>query len=487
MRDKLKELTKDTAIYGISTIVGRLFGFILIPFLSQFLSKSQMGVYGNIYSYIAFLNIIYIYGMDAAFLKYTSVAEEKEKKAVFSTPFIFVFVTSLIFSVLFTLNVDSIGVWIKTPPHYTFLLNYVGVILFFDTLALIPFAHLRLQRKAKKFAVIKIVNITINLTMNIVLIGFFNYDIDAIFISNAAASIITFIILIPDIYEFLSPKIDKALLKKMLYFGLPYLPAALSATVVQVIDRPLLTYLTDDATVGVYTTNYKLGISMMLYVGMFQYAWQPFFLNNAKEKNAKEIFSKVLTAFVLVGSVIVVILTLFINDIVAIPLSESRTLIDAKFWDGLVIVPVILFAYLLHGMYINFQAGIYIEEKTKYFPLITGAGAVVNILVNLWLIPILGLMGAALATLASYLLMALLLFNVVQKFFYIKYEYKKILLTLMLTSLVIIGFYLLFYNNSADLIYRLLILLGFSVLIFTLKIINKDELAIIFKMLKLRK
>lgn len=88
MRDKLKELTKDTAIYGISTIVGRLFGFILIPFLSQFLSKSQMGVYGNIYSYIAFLNIIYIYGMDAAFLKYTSVAEEKEKKAVFSTPFI---------------------------------------------------------------------------------------------------------------------------------------------------------------------------------------------------------------------------------------------------------------------------------------------------------------------------------------------------------------------------------------------------------------
>lgn len=153
----------------------------------------------------------------------------------------------------------------------------------------------------------------------------------------------------------------------------------------------------------------------------------------------------------------------------------------------LVIVPVILFAYLLHGMYINFQAGIYIEEKTKYFPLITGAGAVVNILVNLWLIPILGLMGAALATLASYLLMALLLFNVVQKFYYIKYEYKKILLTLMLTSLVIIGFYLLFYNNSADLIYRLLILLGFSVLIFTLKIINKDELAIIFKMLKLRK
>lgn len=487
MRDKLKELTKDTAIYGISTIVGRLFGFILIPFLSQFLSKSQMGVYGNIYSYIAFLNIVYIYGMDAAFLKYTSIAEEKEKKAVFSTPFIFVFITSLILSILFSLNVESIGVWIKTPSHYTFLLNYVGVILFFDTLALIPFAHLRLQRKAKKFAVIKIANISINLLLNIILIGFLDFDIDAIFISNAAASIITFIILIPDIVEYLSLKIDKAVLKKMLYFGLPYLPAALSATVVQVIDRPLLTYLTDDATVGVYTTNYKLGISMMLFVGMFQYAWQPFFLNNAKEKNAKEIFAKVLTAFVLVGSVIVVVLTLFINDIVAIPLSETRTLIDSKFWDGLVIVPIILISYLFHGMYINFQAGIYIEEKTKYFPFITGVGAVLNIAVNLWLIPVLGLIGAALATFASYLIMTILLFVVVQKFYHINYEYRKILLTLLLTVSVLVGFYLLYYNDSADFIYRSALLIGFTVLIFALRIINKEELAIIFKMFKLRK
>ena len=335
MRDKLKELTKDTAVYGISTIFGRLIGFVLIPFLSQFFSKEQMGIYGNIYSYVGFFNIVFIYGMDAAFLKFSSFAKDEEKQAIFSTPFIFVILSTVLISIIGIFNLGNLGILMGLNTADYYLNYYVLIILFFDTIALIPFAHLRLKRKAKKFAFIKMINISLNLVSNIVLVGVYNFGIEAVLISNAVASIITFLILLPDVNEFIIWKVDIQLLKKMLNFGLPYVPASLSAVAVQTIDRPILTYLTDLKITGIYTTNYKLGIAMMLFVGMFQYAWQPFFLNNAKEKNAKELFSKVLTAFVLAGSFMVLIISLFVDNFASFPISASRTIIDSKFWSGL--------------------------------------------------------------------------------------------------------------------------------------------------------
>ena len=209
MIEKIKELTKDTAIYGISTIVGRFFGFLLVPFYTNIFSTYEFGVFSNVYAYIAFFNIVYIYGMDAAFLKYSSVAKSIEKKNVFSTPYIFVAGTTLLFSLIILLSKSGLSAAIKIPIDYSYLLNYVILILLFDTLALVPFANLRLQRKAKKFAIIKTLNILINLGLNIYLILFLDFDIEAIFISNAAASLFSFLALLPEILKNLIPKIDK--------------------------------------------------------------------------------------------------------------------------------------------------------------------------------------------------------------------------------------------------------------------------------------
>ena len=179
---------------------------------------------------------------------------------------------------------------------------------------------------------------------------------------------------------------------------------------IQVIDRPIVLAKTDANTLGLYQTGHKLGIFMMLVVSMFQYAWQPFILNNAREKNAKEIFAKVMTMFVLAASLLWAVVSIFIDVAAGWEFAAGRSLIEKSFLPGLVVVPVILLAYLFNGIYVNLQAGLYIEEKTKYFPLITGAGALVNVAVNLLLIPRLGIMGAALAVLASYMVMAAGLF-----------------------------------------------------------------------------
>jgi O-antigen/teichoic acid export membrane protein len=199
---------------------------------------------------------------------------------------------------------------------------------------------------------------------------------------------------------------------------------------IQVVDRPILRSLTNDATVGVYQANYRLGIFMMLIVSMYDYAWRPFFLATAQEPDAKRIFSRILTYFVLAGTGIILVLSFFMKEIVAIRFF-GRTLIHPDYWSGLPIVPVVLFGYLFLGIYNNLIAGIYIEKKTQYLPAITIAGAVVNVGVNYLLIPSMGMMGAAIATLAAYAVIAGALYVVVQRFYPVTYEWKRIGLILL--------------------------------------------------------
>lgn len=472
MKDKVKELTKDTAIYGISTIVMRFISFLLTPYYTHVLSTAEVGIQGTTYAYIAFLNIVYLYGMDSAYMKYASLKNEGERRRVFSTPFVFVILSSLVISALWIAFRADINRFMEIPESYSDITYYIVCILFFDALSVIPFAHLRLIRKAKKFAIIRAASIMVNVVLNVVLISVFHLGIKGIFISNVVSSIFTFIILLPDIIENLELKIDNKTLRSMLRFGLPYLPAGLASMVIQVIDRPILQSLTNESVVGIYNANYKLGIFMMLFVSMFQYAWQPFFLNNAKEENAKEIFSKVLTYFVLAGSVVLVGISSFIDVI--------KFLIGPAFRSGIIIIPIVLLGYLFNGIYINFTAGIFIKEKTKHLPYITGIGALTNIIVNYTLIPYLGMTGAALATLASYFVMALVLFFVMQKFYRIEYEYGKLLRIFISIGIFAAGFYILGGHN---LLFKLGLMVLFFLLLLAFRVINKEEILSVSNML----
>ncbi len=476
MIEKLKELSKDTVIYGISTILGRFLGFLLVPFYTNIFPTAEYGIYTYLYTIIAFLNVVYIYGMDAAYMKFASVTDDEHKADVFSTPFIFITITSLLISSLILILKEPVNDLLNVPGEYSYLLYYILGILFLDTLALIPFANLRLERKAVKFATIKIINIVINLSLNILLILYFEMGIEAIFISNIVASAFSLIALIPDISTKIKITLRLDILKRMINFGIPYLPASLAAIMVQMIDVPILRELTNDSTVGVYRANYKLGIFMLLFVSMFQYAWQPFFLNNAKEKNAKEIFAKVLTLFVLVASLIWITVSLFIDDIAAIEFFNGKSLLGKDYLGGIYIVPVILFAYIFHGMYVNFQAGIYIEEKTKYFPYVTGLGAALNIASNLLLIPVWGMMGAAISTLISYFVMAVFLYFVSQKFYKNSYEFKRVIPNLLLILITAVAYYSLYFNNMLTLGVKILLLAGFLILGFLSGILRKNEI-----------
>ena len=263
-------------------------------------------------------------------------------------------------------------------------------------------------------------------------------------------------------------------MKRLLKFGLPYLPAGLASMIIQVVDRPIMEHLTNLTTLGIYQANYKLGIFMMLFVNMFQYAWQPFFLQEAKSENAKELFAKVLTYFTIASSTMLVIVSLFIDNIVKFNFF-GYSLIGSAYWVGLDIVPVVLFAYLFNGLYVIFTAGIFIKEKSIYVPIITGAGALVNIFTNFILIPIMGIMGAALATLASYFVMAAGLYFVNQKIYKIAYENWKMIKIFLLIGGIGFSYYHFLYQNELTIFIKIILLISFLIAL-SIFIIDKNEM-----------
>ena len=477
MFQKLKELSKDTAIYGISTMVGRFLTFLLVPLYTNVFIESDYGVVSNIYIFIAIMNIVFVYGMDSSYLKFASKIKIGDEKDNFSTPYLSVVIIGIILFCLILILKPQLAVILNIPQNYFYLFNYAAVILLVDALGVIPFIKLRIERKASKFATFKIINICVNVGLNLYLILILKLNIEAIFIANIGASAITYLLLFPSVIQNLRFKINSDLLKSLLKFGLPYFPAGLGAILIQGIDRPILGHLTDLSTVGVYSANYKLGIFMMLFVSMFQFAWQPFFLQNEDEKNAKELFSKVFTYFALVGSVVLVLISLFISDLVKINIF-GHSIIGSAYWGGLHIVPVILCGYLFYGFYVVFTAGIYIKEKSIYIPFITLGGAVINIVSNFVLIPLIGIMGAAFSTLISYLFMSVALYFVTQKFYNIKYEFLRVGKIFWGISVIAFIYYWNLDKGGLVLIYKFLLAVLFIIYIMIF-VVDKQEIRVL--------
>ncbi len=482
MFSQLKRLGAETAIYGISTVLGRFLNFLLIPFYTNVLAPGDYGIIAYVYSLIAFANVIYSYGLESAYFKYSSTLEIGTSEQNFTTPFISLFTTSVFFSVFISVFAVPIGDAIAVPGSYGSILYWSAGILALDGITIIPFASLRMEHRAKLFAAIKFLSILINVVLNLLLLLVFRMGVTGVFISGFIASASSLIMLLPTIFRHFSPGFNAPLWKELLRFGLPYIPSGLAAMAIQVIDRPILRALTDDATVGIYQANYRLGIFMMLIVSMYEYAWRPFYFSTAKDPNAKQIFARVLTYLILLMGFVFLALTFFIDDIAKFSLF-GRHIIGPGYWGGLGIVPIVLLGYLFLGISTNFSAGIYIEKKTYCTPFITIAGALINIIVNILLIPQYGMYGAAWATLAAYAVMALVTYLIVRTIYPVRYEWDRMLKIAGGVSLSLVLYYIIPVGNiSSPLIsfgWRILLLAVFAGAIYVLRFFKREEARII--------
>jgi O-antigen/teichoic acid export membrane protein len=477
MFDKIKHLGTETAIYGVSTIVGRFLNFLLVPFYTNVLPPSDYGIVSYVFSLIAFMNVIYGYGMESAYFRYSSSKEIGTTEQNFSTPFISLFVTSAAFSGMLLLLSPIIVTAIAIPSQHKSIVDYASWILFFDTLAIMPFASLRMEHKAKMFASLKSLNIVINVGANLVLLLVFKMGVEGIFTSNLLASATTLFFLVPTIRRHFTTNFSTELYRALLKFGLPYIPAGLATMMIQVVDRPIMRMLTDDATVGIYQANYRLGIFMMLVVQMYDYAWRPFFLSHASESKAKQMFARILTYFVAFTSIVFLLLTFFLPDLVRINIF-GRYVIHPDYWGALGIVPIVLLGYVFLGIYNNLVAGIYIEKKTHFLPTITFVGAAVNVIGNFLLIPKIGAYGAAWATFLSYAVMAAVLYVMVQRVYLVQYEWSR-LGKIAAACGIVVGVYYLIPITGYHLLWKFGLMVAYCFAIYFMKFFNTEEISII--------
>lgn len=456
----LKKLASEAGLYGLPSIVGRVLNYLLVPLHTAVFVPEQFGSIGKLYAYAAFLNIIYTYGMETAYFRFTT----KEKSdSYYEQAFTAVLLTSVVFSAVIFLFADQIIQFLELSVQ-TYIVQYLAVIFFVDAIVAIPLAKLRLAHKAKKFAFTRMGSVVLIILFNLCFLKFFPYlakagiiewdtqkpyDIGYVFLANLLANLFMIVILYKEIF-LVKLQFNWVKTKKMLVYSLPILLMGIAGISVDQLDKVIFEYLlpenfyegkTATAALGIYLAAFKLSVFMMLAIQAFRYAGEPFFFSQAEDKEAPELFAKVLYYFVSLSLVIWVGVSLNADLIGKIFLRS------AEYREALFLVPILLFGKLFFGIYINLSIWFKLTDKTYYGVYISAVGGIVALLANILLIPILGYTGAALASVMAYFSMMIYCYITGQKYFKIPYPIGKITLNILIAGIIIVAF---FYFKPAN-------------------------------------
>ena len=434
----IKSLGQQSLIYGAGHVAARGVTFLLLPLYTNVFSLEEYGIISLIFTFLGFMNVILHYGLDASLLKHYVPANNEERKLILSNIYVsFVITTTAIVTllVLFRHQVSDL----LFGSDLTQISPLVAGILFFDVLWTIHTLLLRAEGKPVFFTLVNFFNVLSSLGLNLLLVLYFQMGIFGVLLSNLITSGLIFIATLPIIINRISfSNLSLKCWKKLMNFGLPFLPAGIFSMTLELSDRYILHYLTDLETVGLYNAGYKIGMLLMLVVMGFNMAWQPFFLK--KEKSEKDYIAKITTLFTATLGLLWILLIIWVEDIVRFQIA-GFSFFGSQYWSSTQIVPIIALAYIFHAAYLLQIPGVYLMEKSSWVAWIRGLGAITNIVLNFLLIPSLGIIGAATATCLSFILMAIFIFMVNRKFFPIKYEWKKILIITTAAISIWIGTY----------------------------------------------
>jgi len=469
-----KKLFQQTFIYGLATVLPRALAIVLVPLYTAVMEPASFGIYATLMSYIILGNVLLSYGMETAFFRFINKHAD-QKKTVEATVLTSLTLTALLFLAITVLFRNQIAGFIDFKVEYV---TYALLILVLDALVILPFAWFRANERPMRYAVVKILNVCINLGCNLffflVLPNLVTETSDTfwntiyteenkvvyVFISNVIASGLTLLMLLP-LYFKIGISFNKKLWKQMLKYAFPVLIAGIAFSINEAFDKIMLKYLlpenTAEAEVGVYAACYKLGVFMTLFATAFRLGIEPFFFNHAKEANAKTTYATITKYFSIFGSVILLVVIVYID------VFKEILITDSEYWVALSIVPIILLANLCLGIYHNLSVWYKVTDMTRFGAYISIVGAFLTLLLNFILIPVISYMGSAIATLAAYGTMMFLSYFFGKKYYPVPYNLKKIggylLLSVVFSAIA-------FYGFDRNLIVGTVLLLVFLLLVF---------------------
>ena len=472
LKTNVKELSKHSIIYGVG-VLSRLSSFILLPIHTAYLSQHDYGILTLVLAFIGIATVFTTYGLNVSFLRwYVPETDAQERKRIFSICYYGIAGVTLLLTIIIITSSTSLADTLLRDANYKPMLFLAGFILLMDSLFHFPQILLQAQKNSLGYIGVIFLNVTLNLGLSYYFIVQRGLGITGVLYAALLAGIGAFIVTVPLVLKNLTFHFSLDKYKEFVKYGIPYVANYLFVVLLDISDRFLLERFINTENVALYSANYKLGAAMAIIVNAFRLAWHPFFLSLSNSPDAKRTFSRVFSYFLLLSCGIFLFISIFIDDIVRVNFGGFY-LIAEKYWEGTFIIPWILFSYLISGSYIIFAAGIHIDKKTKYTPLFTGAGILTNIISNIILIPIMGIYGAAISTAIGYGVMTLIQYFTVQKFYYVKYEFNRLLKVLVSTAIVFSTFKI--YFSEATIGIKFAILLVYPVLLFLFKFFLKSE------------
>ena len=459
---QMKILAKETAIYGVSSIVGKFLNWLLVPLYTYVLQQqSDYGIVTNLYAWTALLLVILTYGMETGFFRFANKAEENPK-TVYSTSLIALFTTSLLFAVACVVWRMPIANALGYPTHSEFI-ALLGIVVAMDAFASIPFAYLRYKKRPLQFAALKLLFVFLNIILNLfflvlcpkiqdwaIISSWYNpdYGVGYVFVANILATGIQTLCLLPAIVEGFKnehglPTSDSRrlfsgdLLKRMLRYSLPLLVLGVCGIMNQTLDRILFPFFYDgadaQAQLGIYGACFKVAMVMMMFTQAFRYAYEPFVFAKHKDRESVEAYADAMKYYI-IFSYMILLGMIFYLDLL-------KFIIAPSYWEGLKIVPVVLWTYIFQGVYFNLSFWYKLTDKTQWGAYFSIIGVVITFALQAIFVPRIGYMASAASSTVCYLVIMLLSYFVGRKHLEIPYDLRRIGIYTLLVLTLLAGYY----------------------------------------------
>ncbi len=458
----MKSLAKDTAIYGLSSIIGKFLNYLLVPLYTYVLARTDdYGIVTNLYAWTALLLVILTYGMETGFFRFAN-REDYDAKSVYKTAYITLLSTSTLFAVLCVLFQGSISVVLGYPGHSEFI-AMMAVTVAIDAFACIPFAYLRYQKRPLVFAALKLLFVVLNIGFNILfLVVLGKNDVFYVFLSNILATTIQTLCLLP----FTMPRggyFDGTVLKEMLRYSLPLLVLGVAGIMNQTLDRILFPYLYTgedaQAQLGIYGACFKVAMVMMMFTQAFRYAYEPFVFAKHKDRQSVEAYADAMKYYI-IFSYLILLGVIFYLDI-------FRYIVSSAYWEGLKIVPVVLWTYVFQGIYFNLSFWYKLTDETKWGAYFSLIGLGITLVLQIVGVPLIGYWASCGSSLVCYFVIMLLSYFIGQKKAPIPYDLKRIGGYTALTLGLLAIYYVLRLHTSLN----MWIMMGIGTLLIALYLI----------------
>jgi len=450
----MKKLAKETAMYGVSSILGKFLNWMMVPLYTYVLNSSaDYGIVTNLYAWTALLLVMLTYGMETGFLRFANKNKDEAGK-VYSTTLIAVGTTSTIFAlccIFFSHQIANVLGYAKHPEWIAML----GTVVALDAFGCIPYVYLRFKNRPIRFVALNLFAIFVNIFFNIFflvicpriivkspeLISWFynpNYGVGYVFIANIFSTVLVTIALLFDVFV-VKFEFDKALLKKMLRYSLPLVVLGIAGIMNQTLDKILFPFLlhgeVGKAELGIYGATSKIALVMTMFTQAFRYSYEPFIFAQKRDKNSLETYANAMKYYILIALFIFLGMVLYMDIF--------KYIIQYKYWIGLKVVPVVMFSFIFQGAFFNLSLWYKLTDKTIYGAIFSILGTVIIIVLNIILVPLYSYMGCAWAAFVCYFVIMLVSYYYGQKHMPIKYDLKTIgLYTAVTIVLYIISTYI---------------------------------------------